>query len=170
MVNSRLVTAPRLRILKLAWSLAVSSSLLTYAYLVVWNWQVTLAVLWLPLLLLLVIEGFAVGRFAGPVDAREQAIIDGLRGRLRQLHAKQPGIKEITLTYPVHETVVKDGETTVKYRPGVYRSRSSSMEPSRTRNSPHGSVTKSPACSGAAGSICARSGSVKPAGRSPSGW
>jgi len=119
-VNSALVTAPRRGLLKLIWYAATSATLLTYAYLVTWNYLVTLVALWLPLWGLLALEGFVVELLAGRVWSREQAIIDGLRADLDRLRAKQPDITAITLEYPAKENVRDDdGDRREKTRRSV---------------------------------------------------
>jgi hypothetical protein len=100
-VNSALVTAPRHQLLKAVWFGAVLATLLAYAYLVTWHLPLTLAVLWLPLLGLVALEGVVVRALAGPVRARHRAVLEGLRAELSLLGAAQPDIAAIELKYPV---------------------------------------------------------------------
>lgn len=99
-VNSALVTAPRRRILKMAWTASAAATLLAYGYVAVRHAGPARWLGWLPAFGLLWIERAVVRRLAGPVCARQKAVLARLGVSLDLLRAAQPAINEIVVEYP----------------------------------------------------------------------
>lgn len=106
--NSALISAPRRRIVTLAWKAATGGTVLGYAYFVAREPLIALVACWPVLLGMLFAQRVLARALAGPAKRRQQAVVDELRRRVnRLLPKKRRGAERIELDYPFHVGVAR---------------------------------------------------------------